>query len=168
MRHGRRGLAKPKLTRAWWFKVKFEDRNYNCTDKHGSLKVGSRRELYCPDCDAPECLFGGLTFKQVQAGAKPPEQKVVSKAKSELYSRSAKRRAANKRAQGLAPSGKPLAETCWNCSNVREDTTGFVCQLKPLDRPVGKWCVSQRRAERMGCGAFDVRLYVEIRKLGDE
>ena len=37
--------------------------------------------------------------------------------------------------------------------------------LEPLDEPVGKSGVQQRRAERMGCGAFEVRLYVEVRKL---
>lgn len=162
----RRGHPKPKITHALGFKLAYRDRGYECVGQGGSLKVGCRRLLYCPECDAPECLFGGPTFKQIQAGAKPgTEKRVVSAARHELYSRSAKRNVEKKRAKGLTPGGIPLREVCYNCVNLRRDHTGFICPFRPLDGPLGESTVRKRSAAGVGCQSFEMRLVMEIPEL---
>lgn len=164
----RRGYPKAKTTTALKFKVAFEDQGYVCTEPNGSLKPGCRRLLYCPDCNAEECVFGGPTFKQIQAGVgveKKKEKKPISHRRREAHSRASRLSVANKRAQGLTPRNKPLKETCWNCSRLRSDRGRFVCERSPMDKPVTKYAMRQRTAERMKCGSFLIRLVMEIPRL---
>lgn len=166
----RRGHPKPKITHTLGLRVAFQDRGYACKWPNGSLKPGCRRLLYCPDCDAKECLFGGLTFKQIQAGAKVVEEgkPVRSQRRREAHSRASKRSVAEKRAQGLTPRGEPLRATCWNCGLLRRTGCKFICELQPLARPVTEWCVRDRLAGGMDCQSFGMRLVMEIPGLGVE
>lgn len=156
----KRRISQPAVLSLHWV-----DRDYACTEKNGSIKLGDRCKLYCPNCDAPECVFGGPTLKQKQAKV----GRGMTDAHREAMGVSIKKRFARMRALGLNSQGKPLSECCWNCTNLRRDGNHvYVCRYAPADaRRIGRRSMISRTPEKLGCNQFNLRL-VGIPMLEDD
>lgn len=72
----------------------------------------TRAEVYCPTCEADECLI---------RTEKPEKPRGMTRTEAQQH------RVRTLRAQGLDQKRRPLKTCCWNCAHLRAWGTQFVC-----------------------------------------
>jgi hypothetical protein len=134
---------------------------YPCRDRNGSLVVvppdTSLSEHICIPSECPffssGCRVEGCLFRPTWMASR------IS-AKTESQIRAGRAYQARMRAQLCNTRGEPLAQTCWNCVQIRYTDGGFVCSLdeKPVTQTAG---YMQQKA---ACDArlFEWRTYLDI------
>lgn len=145
------------------FRVQWVRVEYACREANGSMRAlgpgESRKERYCPDCTASQCLFTPSSF-----GGEEEQGKAKVKDEVKMGGNTGRRN----RARGLNSRGEPLLESCWNCVHLRQvwgDSWGYVCRWEPGEKPMSRWTMEQspsRRVENRECERFWLRLVVEI------
>lgn len=138
------------------WRLLFTPQGYGCMDATGSLKPvppgSTRRSLgYCDQCRADVCLFPN--------NGQPAYRRKFPRGKQHGRYWCA----VDLRAQGLAPNGKPLTPSCYNCAHLRRNGHGYLCQFKPEDGPYCEATMMlNRKVADTGCEVFEMRRVMEI------
>lgn len=148
----RRVALKSHVTRAVHFRVLWTPQDYACRERSGSLKPGNRKQ-FCGDCEAARCLFAPSRERP----AKKRERHRQGTGPNATHSAAMKKVAAEQRARGFGPNGKPLKKSCWNCVEARQNGKGYVCRFTPDAKPVSRWTMYDRRCDR-----FVLRLQSDV------
>jgi hypothetical protein len=134
----------------------YQARGYGCMERSGSLKpvpLGATRESlgYCAQCRADHCLFPG--------NGRPAYRREFPRGEDHGRYWCA----VEARAQGLAPNGRPLTPSCWNCQELRRNGHGYLCRYRLDDPPYGKATMMlNRRVADTGCTVYKLRRVMDI------